>query len=110
MEHGLLQLRVHLWREVLLLRVEVRQVVQWLQGLLQALVLELMLLMMMVMVMMMLLLMRTVVVVVVVLLEVVLVVLIQKLLVCVRSKLLGLVFEELFKLLEGLLVCHEPLL
>lgn len=37
-------------------------------------------------------------------------VLIQKLLVCVRSKLLGLVFEELFKPLEGLLVCHEPLL
>lgn len=29
-KYGLLKLRVHLWREVLLLRVEVRQVVQWL--------------------------------------------------------------------------------
>lgn len=109
MEHRLLELRVHRWREVVVLWVEelglVLEVMQRLQRVLHGWVLELMLLMLMVVgVVVMLLMMLEVMVMVVV------VVVIHDLLVHVMDKLLGLVFEELLKLLGGFFVCHEPVL
>lgn len=58
----------------------------------------------------MLLLMVVVVVMLLMMLEVIMVVLIHDLLVHIMDKLLGLVFEELLKLLGGLFVCHKPVL
>lgn len=103
MEHWLLELGVHLWREVLVLWVEelglVLEVMQRLQRVLQGLVLELMLL-----------LMGVVVVVMLLMQEVVMMILIHTLLVCIMGKRLGLIFEEFLKLLGGLFVRHKPVL
>lgn len=101
MEHRLLELGVHLWGEVLVLRMEVLglvlEVMQRLQRVLQCLVLELMVVLVVVVVLMM-------------LLEMIMVVLVHDLLVHIMSELLGLVFEELLKLLGGLLVRDKPVL
>lgn len=111
MEHRLLEMGVHLWREVLVLWMEVLglvlEVMQRLQRVLQGLVLELMLLMVVVLVVLV---VVVVMLMMLMMLEVIMVVLIHDLLVHVTGKLLGLVFEELLKLLGGLFVCHKPVL
>lgn len=103
MERRLLEVGAHLRREVLVLWVEVLglvlEVMQWLQRVLQGLVLKLLLLMVVMLV-----------VVLMMMLEVIVVVLTQQMLVHVVRKLLGLIFEELLKLLRGLFVGDEPVL
>lgn len=96
MEHWLLEVGAHLQREVLVLWVEVLglvlEVMQRLQRVLQGLVLKLLLLMVVMLVV-------VVVVVLMMMLEVIMVVLTHQMLVHVMRKLLGLIFEELLKLL-----------
>lgn len=86
-----MEVGAHLWGQVLVLWVEVLglvlEVMQGLQRVLQGLVLKL-----------------------VVVVVVIMVVLTHQMLVHVVRKLLGLVFEELLKLLRGLFVCDEPVL
>ncbi|TNN45437.1 hypothetical protein EYF80_044383 [Liparis tanakae] len=104
LQGGVVELDFGLQVEAVVLRVEVLQVMQRLQRVLHGLVLHRLLLVLEV---------EVVEVVLLLLLQVVvvlLVVVVHDLLVHVQDELLGLVFEELLKLLGGLLVGHEPVL